>query len=129
MYNPTNGRAKTIDTLLNGADGSIWKTLLTNKIGRCIQGVSLQILPTETIEVTHVIFFIKTSQVPAGRKVTYANFFCTMRPNKIKVYRICMTVGGDKLDAYQDVRSPAVAIADTKIHLNSTISNAHRGAR
>ena len=40
-----------------------------------------------------------------------------------------MTVGGDKLDAYQDVRSPAVGITDTKINLNSTISDAHKGAR
>ena len=40
-----------------------------------------------------------------------------------------MTVGGDKLDAYQDVCSPAVRITDTKIHINSTISDAHRGAR
>ena len=40
-----------------------------------------------------------------------------------------MTVGGDKLDAHQDVRSPAVGITDTKIHINSTISDAHRGAR
>ena len=40
-----------------------------------------------------------------------------------------MNVGGDKLDAYQDVRSPAVGITDTKIHINSTISDTHRGAR
>ena len=40
-----------------------------------------------------------------------------------------MTVGGDKLDAYQDVRSPAVVITNTKIHLNSTIFDAHTGAR
>ena len=52
-----------------------------------------------------------------------------MRPNKTEVYRIHMTVGGDKLDAYQDVQSPTVGITDTKIHLNSTIFDAHRGAR
>jgi len=40
-----------------------------------------------------------------------------------------MTVGGDKLDAYQDVRSPAIGITETKLHLNSTISDAHQGAR
>ena len=81
------------------------------------------------IEGTQTIFFIKPHQVPDGRKFTYANFVCTMRPNKAEVYRICMTVDGDKLDAYQDVRSPAVGITDTKIHINSTISDAHRGAR
>ena len=40
-----------------------------------------------------------------------------------------MTVGGDHLDAYQDVRSPAVSIIDTKLHINSTISDAKHGAR
>jgi hypothetical protein len=73
--------------------------------------------------------FIKPHQVPAGRKVTYANFVCTMRPGKAEPCRVRMTVGGDKLDAYQDVRSPAVGIVDTKLHLNSTISDAKHGAR
>jgi hypothetical protein len=40
-----------------------------------------------------------------------------------------MTVGGDRLDAFQDVRSPAVGITDTKLHLNSVISDAKHGAR
>ena len=40
-----------------------------------------------------------------------------------------MTVGDDKLDAYQYVCSPAVGITDTKININSTISDAHGGAR
>jgi hypothetical protein len=74
--------------------------------------------------------FIKPHEVPHdGRKVTYANFVCTMRPNKPEVYCIHMTVGGDRLDAYQDVHSPAVGIIDTKLHLNSNISDAADGAR
>jgi hypothetical protein len=40
-----------------------------------------------------------------------------------------MTVGGNLLDAYQDVRSPAVSLLDAKLHFNSVISDAHRGAR
>ena len=40
-----------------------------------------------------------------------------------------MILGADKLDAYQDFRSPAVGITDTNIHINSTISDAHCGAR
>jgi hypothetical protein len=66
--------------------------------------------------------FIMPHQVPAGRKVTYANFICTMQPGKAEPYRICMTVGRDRLDAYQDVCSPApVGVTDTKLHLNSVI--------
>jgi hypothetical protein len=40
-----------------------------------------------------------------------------------------MTVGGNLLDAFQDVRSPAVSLLDAKLHFNSVISDAHRGAR
>jgi len=35
-----------------------------------------------------------------------------------------MTVGGDRLYAYQDVLSPPVSILDAKTHINSTISDA-----
>jgi hypothetical protein len=52
-----------------------------------------------------------------------------MQPGKAEVFQIHMTVGGDCLDAYQDVRSPAVGVIDTKLHLNSVISDAHLGAR
>ena len=38
-----------------------------------------------------------------------------MRPAKAEVYRIQMAVGGYKLDAYQDICSPAIGITDTKI--------------
>jgi len=39
-----------------------------------------------------------------------------------------MTVGCDRLDAYQDVQSHAVGIIDAKIHIKSIISDAHYGA-
>ena len=40
-----------------------------------------------------------------------------------------MTVGGDLLDCEEDPSSPAVSLLDTKIMLNSVISDAHKGAR
>ena len=39
-----------------------------------------------------------------------------------------MTVDGDQLDTYQDVRFPAVGTFDTKTYLNSVISDALKGA-
>jgi hypothetical protein len=87
------------------------------------RSVSVQIAGNDTM------LFILPSCVPAGRKVTYAAFVCIMRPGKAELYRIHMTVGGDRLDAFQDVRSPAVGLTDAKIHFNSVISDARRGAR
>ena len=85
--------------------------------------------PDRVIIGQQTMLFIFPHEVPEGRKITYANFVCTMRPGKAEAYRVRMTVGGDRLDAYQDVCSPAVGIVDTKLHLNSTISDAAAGAR
>lgn len=129
MFNSSTGRAETIDSLIRGPDTVIWTKSLSNEWGRLAQGISKNRLSTDCILGNNTIFFILPSQVPSGRKVTYANFVCTMRPGKSEPCRIRMTVGGDRLDAYQDVRSPAVGITDTKLHLNSTISDAKHGAR
>jgi hypothetical protein len=40
-----------------------------------------------------------------------------------------MTAGGDKLDYPGDASSPTVSMLDAKIHINSIISDAHKGAR
>jgi hypothetical protein len=129
MFNPKTGRAETIDTLLQGPDQQTWTTSLSNEWGRCAQGISKNRPSSDAIIGNQTIFFIPPHQVPTGRKVTYANFVCTMRPGKAEPYRIRMTVGGNKLDAFQDVRSPAVCITDTKLHINSTISDAKHAAR
>jgi hypothetical protein len=129
MHNPATGRPETIDSLLNGPDRQIWTISLTNEWGRCTQGLSKHRSTATAIVGSSTIFFITPDQVPPGRKVTYVNFVCTMRPGKSDPCRIRMTVGGDRLDAFQDVRSPAVGIVDTKLHLNSVISDAKHGAR
>ena len=51
------------------------------------------------------------------------------RPNKDDPYRTRLTIGGDKLDYYGDSASPAASIIETKLMLNSTISDAKHGAR
>ena len=129
IYNPITGHKETIDSLLHGPDGAIWHLSLTNEWGRCTSGLFKSRTPSTTILGNNTMFFILPSEVPPGRKVTYANFVCTMRPGKAEPCRIRMTVGGDRLDAFQDVRSPAVSIVDAKLHLNSTISDAKNGAR
>ena len=40
-----------------------------------------------------------------------------------------MTAGGDRLDFPYDVSSPAVYMTNVKLHINITISDAHKGAR
>ena len=40
-----------------------------------------------------------------------------------------MTIGGDVLDFFADSSPPAVSLIETKLILNSTISDSHKGAR
>ena len=55
--------------------------------------------------------------------------FALCTQTKSEVYRVRMTVGGKCLDAYQDVNSPVVGTLDSKLNINSTISDGHKGAR
>ena len=75
------------------------------------------------------MFFIPRSKDPKGRKITYANFVCTIRPQKAEIYCFHLTCGGDKLDYPGDPSSPAVSMLNAKLHINSTISRAKDGAK
>ena len=87
------------------------------------QGISDGVSGTDTID------FIRKSEVPANKKVTYANFICDYRPLKTEPHRVRLTVGGDKLYCPYDGGSPAASLLETKLILNSTISDAKKGAR
>jgi hypothetical protein len=129
MHNPVTGRAENIDCLLQGPDTVTWTTSLTNEWARCAQVIIRNRTSAAHIIGNQTIFFVFLSQVPARRKVAHATFVCTMRPGKAEPCRIHMTAGGDRLDACQDVCSPAVGVTDTKLHINSAISDAKDGAR
>ena len=54
---------------------------------------------------------------------------CDYRPLKDKKYRVRLTIGSDKLDYGNETASPTANLIDTKKLVNSTISDAHMGAR
>ena len=54
---------------------------------------------------------------------------CNYRPLKEEKYRVRLTIGGDKLDYNQETASPTADLIDTKILINSTISDAHEGTQ
>ena len=122
IYRP-NGKKETIDTLLKGSDREIWNRSLSNEWGRLAQGNDNGVSPTDTID------FIIQEQVPKGRDVTYATFVVDYRPLKSEPHRVRITVGGDRLTYTADAGSPAANMLETKILLNSVISDATKGAR
>ena len=73
--------------------------------------------------------FILKLQVPLDRIVTYANMVCDYIPYKEEKHRVRLTVGGDHLTYNDDVSSPAASLLETKLLLNSTPSDASKGAR
>ena len=122
VYNP-QGKRETIDSLLKGPHSKIWERSLSNDWGRLAQGNDFGVRATNTID------FIHKHEVPAGKKVTHASFPCDYRPLKEETHRVRITVGGDRLDCTDDTGSPATNLLETKIILNSTISDAQKGAR
>ena len=118
-----DGKKETVDSLIEGSNSKIWMRSLSNEWGRLAQGNQNNINGTDTID------FIFQHEVPKEKDVTYATFVCDYRPLKEEVYRIRITVGGDRLSYHEDAGSPAANLLETKIILNSTISDAHKGAR
>ena len=123
VFNEITGERETMDTLLNGTHGINWTQSLTNEWGRLGDGRLGKVKGTNTIQ------FIPKEAVPINRKVTYGNFVCDHRPLKTEPLRVRLTVGGDRLDYPFEASSPASSLIDAKLILNSTISDANKGAR
>ena len=116
------GTKLSIDKLLNGPTHEIWSRSLGNELGRIAQGIKNRIKGNDTVE------YIRKSEVPKYKKVTYANFVCDIRHLKQETHRVRLTVGGDKLEYLFDTTSPAASLLETKLLINSVISDAHKGA-
>ena len=116
-----NGKRMNMDKLL-AKNPKIWKKSLSNELGRLADGIGV-------VTGTNTIRFIPRDLVPKNAKVTYANMVCDYRPLKDDPFRVRLTVGGDKLEYDNDAGSPAASLIETKLILNSTISDAKDGAR
>ena len=92
------------------------------KLSRLVHGI-------RDVRRNDVVDFIFKSKVPSDRVVTYANMVCDFRPHKEEKHRVRLTVGGDRLVCDDDVVSPAASPSETKLLLNSTISDVSKGAR
>jgi hypothetical protein len=85
---------------------------LSNGIGGCIKN------PTNTIE------FIFQLEVPADHKkdITYGQFVCTVRPEKVEPNQMQFMVGGDRINYPGKVATPAAEMLVDKMLVNSVIS-------
>ena len=122
IYKP-NGTKETIDSMLTGPSRVLWTQSLSNEWGRLAQGNSNGVRSTNTIE------FIFQHNVPKGSDVTYATYVLDYRPLKSEPYRVRITVGGNRLTYNEELSSLVANLLETKVLLNSTISDTIKGAR
>ena len=112
------GKKRSIDSLLQDKQTtSIWSKALENELGRLAQGFQHRVKAQDAMD------FIFHHDIPKDRKVTYANFVCDYRPLKSEKFRVRMTVGGDKLDYFDNTSSPTASLIETKLLINSVISD------
>ena len=89
--------------------------MISNKLGRLSDGIPGRVQGTKGVK------FVYT-RCSKKQKVTYANMVCDYRPLKEEKYRVMLTIGGDKLEYENKTASSTANLIDTKILVNSTIS-------
>jgi hypothetical protein len=93
----------------------LWKRGFGNECGRLFQG-------TRDIPGTDTCFFIKLTNIPKDRKITYGKIVCDYKPQKTEKERVRLTVGGDILDYSGNVATSTADITTFKILINIAIS-------
>jgi hypothetical protein len=93
----------------------LWKRGFGNECGQLFQGI-------RDIPGTDTCFFIKLTNIPKDRKITYGKIVCDYKPHKTEKERVGLTVGGDRLDYSCDVATSTAHITTFKILINITLS-------
>jgi hypothetical protein len=95
----------------------LWKRGFGNKAGHLFQGI-------RDIPETDTCFFIKLTNVPKDRQITYGKIVFDYKPHKKEKQRVRLTVGHDRLDYSGDVATSTADITTFKILINSPLSTA-----
>jgi hypothetical protein len=96
----------------------LWKRGFGNEVGRLFQGI-------RDIPGTDTCFFIKLTNIPKDRQITYGKIVCDYKPHKKEKERVRLTVGGDRLDYSGGIATSTADITTFKILINSTLSTAY----
>jgi hypothetical protein len=93
----------------------LWTRGFGNECGRLFQGI-------RDITGTDTCLFIKLTNIPKDRNITYGKIVCDYKPHKKEKERVRLTVGGDRLDYSGDVTTSTADITTFKILIYSTLS-------
>jgi hypothetical protein len=92
----------------------LWTRGFGNECGHLLQGIW-------DIAGTNKCFFIKLTNIPKDRNITYGKIVCDYKSHKKEKERVRLTVGGDRLDYSGDVATSTADITTFKILINSTL--------
>jgi hypothetical protein len=93
----------------------LWMQGFGNECGRFFQGI-------RDIPGTDTCFFIKLTNIPKDREITYSKIVCDYKPHKKEKEHVRLTVGGNILNYSGDVATSTADITTFKILINSTLS-------
>jgi hypothetical protein len=93
----------------------LWTRGFGNECGLIFQGI-------RDIPGTDTCFFIKLTNIPKDRNITYGKIVCDYKPHKKGKERVRLTVGGDILDYSGEIATSTADITTFKILINSTLS-------
>jgi hypothetical protein len=99
-----------------------WSRAAANEFGRLFNGVGKNADGTQRIVDTNTCHWIKRSQVPRGKKVTYARTVVAIRTEKAEQKRVRIAVGGDRLDYPGETSTDTASLDTTKLLINSVLS-------
>jgi hypothetical protein len=98
-----------------------WSRAAANELGRLFNGVGKNKDGTQQVVGTNTCHWIKRSQVPRGKKVTYARTVVAIRTEKAEQKRVRITVGGDRLDYPGETSTDTASLDTIKILINSVL--------
>jgi hypothetical protein len=90
--------------------------------GRLFNGAGENKDGTQIVVGTNTCHWIKPSQVPRGKKVTYARTVVAIRTENAEQKRVRITAGGDRLDYPGETSTDIASLDTTKILINSVLS-------
>jgi hypothetical protein len=99
-----------------------WSKAAANEFGRLFNGVGKSADGTQRVVGTNTCHWIRRSQVPRGKKVTYAPTIVAIRTEKEEQKRVRITVGGDRLNYPGETSTDTASLDTTKLLINSVLS-------
>jgi hypothetical protein len=116
IIHPTTGKEMEYTVLVKNPQlQPLWTRGFGNECGRLFQGI-------RDITGTNTCFFIKLTNIPKDRNITYVKIVCDYKPHKKEKECVRLTVGGDRLDYSGDVATSTADITTFKILINITLS-------